>query len=82
MLERFALERGPSTNFVLNPYEHLLDDDGLASEAGEPMDPAELTALLDRAFELARGRGQEGLVLKRIDAVPTTPADADRRGSR
>jgi DNA ligase-1 len=55
----------------LNPYEPLLEGGG-----EEELEPAELTALLDRAFDLARGRGQEGLVLKRIDA----PYDAGRRG--
>jgi DNA ligase-1 len=73
LLERFALERGPSTGFVLNPYEPLLEGGAATDEA---IEPEELTALLDRAFDLARGRGQEGLVLKRIDAA----YDAGRRG--
>ena len=86
LLERFALERGPTTSFVLNPYEPLLDSrSGSGSSGGSgsredadaaELEPAELTALLDRAFDLARGRGQEGLVLKRTDAA----YDAGRRG--
>jgi DNA ligase-1 len=75
LLERFAIERGPSTSFVLNPYEPLLESGAVGADDRE-LEPAELTALLDRAFDLARARGQEGLVLKRIDAA----YDAGRRG--
>jgi DNA ligase-1 len=57
--------RRPAGSFVLHPF-HPLD-----------ADPASLDAVLDVAFTAARGRGHEGVVLKRADA----PYEAGRRGS-
>jgi DNA ligase-1 len=51
---------------------------GVAVNPARPLDPAApLDAQLDLAFEAARARGHEGLVLKRVDA----PYEAGRRGA-
>jgi len=62
-LERFAAERGPRAAFMVNPAFRFRTDEPLPEQ-------------LDRAFEAARGRGHEGVVLKKIDA----PYEAGRRG--
>jgi DNA ligase-1 len=62
-LEAWARDRGPREAFVLNPWSPI------------PVDVPFADAL-DRAFDAARERGHEGLVLKRIDA----PYEAGRRG--
>ncbi len=64
-LEEFAATRAPRGRlFVLNPVQTL--------EA----DTASFIEKLDLAFVAARARGQEGVILKRLDA----PYEAGRRG--
>ena len=66
-LEAFARDGAPSRNFVLNACAPLeTEGDGAAA----------LEARLDAAVTAARGRGHEGVVLKRIDAL----YEAGRRG--
>jgi DNA ligase-1 len=65
LLEMFANDRSPKNSFVINPYESAI------SKNDETL---EIT--VDRAFNCARQRGHEGVVLKRIDA----PYEAGRRG--
>jgi DNA ligase-1 len=55
-LEALALELGQTGAIVVNPAAPLPRDEGLQ-------------AALDAAFQQARGRGHEGLVLKRGDAL-------------
>jgi DNA ligase-1 len=62
-LDALLASVGPTDAIVLNPATPLPADQPLA-------------ATLDAAFEAARGRGQEGLVLKRADSA----YDAGRRG--
>ncbi|GAC1351977.1 MAG: ATP-dependent DNA ligase [Polyangiales bacterium] len=73
-LERFAMLRGPRSQFLLNEtrrFEGVGDGERQSGGGG-----GDLNATLDGAFAAARERGHEGLVLKRIDA----PYDAGRRG--
>jgi DNA ligase-1 len=63
-LEAFARARGPAASFALNAYAPL--------DGASPIEAA-----LDAAYAAARGRGHEGVVLKRTDA----PYEAGRRGS-
>ncbi|WP_394843633.1 ATP-dependent DNA ligase [Pendulispora brunnea] len=62
-MDRFSGERGPRSAFLINPAVRLGTE-------------APLPEQLDRAFEQARARGHEGVVLKRIDS----PYEAGRRG--
>ncbi|WP_394826003.1 ATP-dependent DNA ligase [Pendulispora albinea] len=62
-LDRFTAAHGPRAGFMVNPTVRLRADEPLPEQ-------------LDRAFDEARGRGHEGLVLKKLDA----PYEAGRRG--
>jgi DNA ligase-1 len=63
-LESFARDRGPDRAFALHPSAPLVLGESTLAEA------------LDAAFDAARARGHEGLVLKRADAA----YEAGRRG--
>jgi len=62
-MERFAADRGPRRAFMMTEAASLRTDAPLADQ-------------LDRAFDAARARGHEGVVLKRTDAL----YEAGRRG--
>ncbi len=63
-LERFVATLGPSAIVTVNPARPM------DVEPADPSaDPAALPASLREAFQAARERGHEGLVLKRTDAL-------------
>ncbi len=84
-LEAFARTRAPGEAFALHPYAPVprappapeVPPAGAAAPGPSiPLRAAGMVARVDAAFEAARARGFEGLVLKRTDS----PYDAGRRG--